>query len=309
MKKISTSVKRTKITAKTKAKTRKNKPNGGGLFCTPGSTCSKNAPKIYMHYTYDTISNGDILAFILKDLITDQQVINLGNLIQNNLEFIDSIVFVKMIDPSNNCPVSAIMNVINNTKIPLDYAKNEQLRKLVNDIIQWLLFDYSNELRISLFEILYETFLDNNFLLTSDDTTNFNILLQNVQQVIMIRTNELYNTGGVSDPKYEPLFCAITLLRIILKFLNDDTTKQTVMGFINPNQRNIKKYRTSILCILKYLITEDSLKNDKVRILISDYIKDMTLHNNFSTWITVVTNGATIIGNCSGSIFLNLVGF
>lgn len=294
----------------TKKNTKKNGRGGGWFpsFCKAGSPCA-DEPPVYLPYTYDDISNGEIIAFVLKDLITDQQIINLGNIINKNIDFINSIESVNTINPTNNCPVSAMMSVLNSQKIPLDYEKNEKYRSLLNDIIQWLLFDYSNILRVSLFEIIYQTFLDNNFLSTVNDNTNYDILLKNTMQVIMLRTNDINSTTGVSDPQHEPLFCAITLLRIILKFLKVPETTTLIMSYLNPNQTIIQQFRKTILCIVKYVITTDLTKNNEVRILISDYIKDMTLHRNFSTLVTVLKKSVSLIGNCSGTLFLNLAGY
>lgn len=277
-------------------KTRKYRKHGG-------------TTKTYTPYTFDPISNGEILAFLLIDLIAETQTNYFHQLIDKNVEFINSIQVVNSDNKNNNNDTATIIaNVINNKNIPLDFSQNELFRKFINDIIQWLLFDYNHELQSSIFETLYETLLDDNFLQTTNEDVNYDILIKNVQQMIMVKSNQLLNISA-SDPKHKEIDGVISLLRILLRYLKVPTSKTTIMSGITSNAANIKQYKKSVLCILKYLIQTKLLENDKIRPIISDLITDMALHNNYSTWKTLITKSASLVGNCGGSVFMNYIGF
>ena len=278
---------------KNKNRTKKYRKHGGTL-------------KNYIPYTFDPISNGEILAFLFMDLIAETQSNYFGKLIDKNIEFINSIQIVN--SNGDNNANTIIANVINNNNIPLDFNKNELFRKFINDIIQWLLFDYNHELQSSIFETFYETLLDDNFLQTTNVDINYDILIKNVKQMIMIKSNQLINIG-TNDPKHKEIDGVITLLRIFLRYLNAPTSKTNIMNALTNNATNIKQYKKSVLCILKYLIQTKLLQNDKVRNIISDLITDMTLHNNFSTWKTLIAKSASLVGNCGGTVFMNYIGF
>jgi hypothetical protein len=150
--------------------------------------------------------------------------------------------------------------------------------------------------------------LDDNFLQTTNEDVNYDILIKNVQQMIMIKSKELLNISA-SDPKHKEIDGVITLLRIFLRYLKVPTSKTTIMAAITNNAANIKQYKKSVLCILKYLIQTKLLENDKIRPIISDLITDMALHNNYSTWKTLIAKSASLVGNCGGSVFMNYIGF
>jgi hypothetical protein len=219
-------------------KTRKYRKQGG-------------TAKTYTPYTFDPISNGEILAFLLIDLIAETQTNYFHQLIDKNVEFINSIQVVN--SGNNNDTATIIANVINNKNIPLKFSQNELFRKFINDIIQWLLFDYNHELQSSIFETLYETLLDDNFLQTTNEDDNYDILIKNVQQMIMVKSKQLLDISA-SDPKHKEIDGVISLLRILLRYLKLPASKATIMTGITSNAANIKQYKKSVLCILKYLI-------------------------------------------------------
>ena len=158
-----------------------------------------------------------------------------------------------------------------------------------------------------MFQILYDTISDNNFLNDKVDIdTQYNILLKNVKQMI-VRKEEENDKLDYQDVIFIQNDRIISLLRIFLRMLNIPENKKGIMEGISSQKTTINSYKRSILCILKHLIETKALQKDNVRILIGNLIKDMTIKNNLSNWTTIVKNGSELIGNCGSTIATNAV--
>ena len=234
------------------------------------------------------ITNGEIIAFTLFSFIPETGKSSFISIIDNNLDFVNNIH----------------EEIKNNT---LNFSTNEQYRKFINDLLQWILFDYNPQFSTCMFQILYNTLNDNNFLNDKVDIdTQYNILLTNVKQMIIKKEEE--NTKLESQNViYIQNDRIISLLRIFLRFLNIEENKKGIKHAITSQKSTINSYKSSILCILKHLIDTNILQKDNVRILIGNLIKDMTVKNNLSNWTTIVKSGSDLIGNCGSTIATNAV--
>ena len=277
--------------------TKRNKKIYGGVF----SSSTKPNTESYS-YSNNTLSrsrspsivdegeitNGEIIAFTLFSFIPETGKSSFISIIDNNLDFVNNIH----------------EEIKNNT---LNFSTNEQYRKFINDLLQWILFDYNPQFSTCMFQILYNTLNDNNFLNDKVDIdTQYNILLINVNQMIIKKEEE--NTKLESQNViYIQNDRIISLLRIFLRFLNIEENKKVIKEAITSQKTTINSYKRSILCILKHLIDTNILQKDNVRILIGNLIKDMTVKNNLSNWTTIVKSGSDLIGNCGSTIATNAV--
>ena len=275
--------------------TQRNKKNlYGGIFSTTKSTPSTSStttssrPRTPSIADEGEITNGEIIAFTLFSFIPETGKSSFISIIDNNLDFVNNIH----------------EEIKNNT---LNFSTNEPYRKFINDLGQWILFDYNPQFSTCMFQILYDTINDNNFLNDKVDTdTQYNVLLKNVKQMILKKEEE--NTKlDAQDVIYIQNDRIISLLRIFLRMLNIPENKKEIMESISSQKANIISYKPSILCILKHLIESKALQKDNVRILIGNLIKDMTIKNNISSWISIVKSGSDLIGNCKTTIATNAV--
>ena len=271
---------------------RNNKKLYGGIFSTTKSnTSSSNTssrPRSPSITDEGEITNGEIIAFTLFSFIPETGKSSFINIIDNNLDFVNNIH----------------EEIKNNT---LNFSTNESYRKFINDLGQWILFDYNPQFSTCMFQILYDTISDNNFLNDKVDIdTQYNVLLKNVKQMI-VRKEEENDKLDYQDVIFIQNDRIISLLRIFLRMLNIPENKKAIMEGISSQKTTINSYKRSILCILKHLIETKALQKDNVRILIGNLIKDMTIKNNLSNWTTIVKNGSELIGNCGSTIATNAV--
>jgi hypothetical protein len=271
---------------------RNNKKLYGGIFSTTKSnTSSSNTssrPRSPSITDEGEITNGEIIAFTLFSFIPETGKSSFISIIDNNLDFVNNIH----------------EEIKNNT---LNFSTNESYRKFINDLGQWILFDYNPQFSTCMFQILYDTISDNNFLNDKVDIdTQYNILLKNVKQMI-VRKEEENDKLDYQDVIFIQNDRIISLLRIFLRMLNIPENKKGIMEGISSQKTTINSYKRSILCILKHLIETKALQKDNVRILIGNLIKDMTIKNNLSNWTTIVKNGSELIGNCGSTIATNAV--
>jgi hypothetical protein len=271
---------------------RNNKKLYGGIFSTTKSdTSSSNTssrPRSPSITDEGEITNGEIIAFTLFSFIPETGKSSFISIIDNNLDFVNNIH----------------EEIKNNT---LNFSTNESYRKFINDLGQWILFDYNPQFSTCMFQILYDTISDNNFLNDKVDIdTQYNILLKNVKQMI-VRKEEENDKLDYQDVIFIQNDRIISLLRIFLRMLNIPENKKGIMEGISSQNTTINSYKRSILCILKHLIETKALQKDNVRILIGNLIKDMTIKNNLSNWTTIVKNGSELIGNCGSTIATNAV--
>ena len=271
---------------------RNNKKLYGGIFSTTKSnTSSSNTssrPRSPSITDEGEITNGEIIAFTLFSFIPETGKSSFISIIDNNIDFVNNIH----------------EEIKNNT---LNFSTNESYRKFINDLGQWILFDYNPQFSTCMFQILYDTISDNNFLNDKVDIdTQYNVLLKNVKQMI-VRKEEENDKLYYQDVIFIQNDRIISLLRIFLRMLNIPENKKGIMDGISSQKTTINSYKRSILCILKHLIETKALQKDNVRILIGNLIKDMTIKNNISNWTTIVKNGSELIGNCGSTIATNAV--
>jgi hypothetical protein len=179
---------------------------------------------------------------------------------------------------------------IDNIETPnLTFKENPEFRSFVNDMVQWFLLDYNKDFLNSVLEIVKNTIEDPVFLNKSVDwNERYNVLLENVY-----RTIERYNNNKNID--------IFILLEIILRGLRMPNTKEIIIKNITAQQDIIISYKTTIICLLNWLIKQDLIRDTEIRNLLKKIIEDLSYNDISSIW-TTLKKMLGLITNCSGSI-------
>jgi hypothetical protein len=223
---------RTKSTRK-KSRTRRNKRmmKGGNPQITKGIT------------SYD-----EIYKYLLELLNRP----DFKQIYEKNIEFIKSI------------------NINNdNFSDAFDFSTNKLFRNFINDLLQWLLFDYNPYIFDTLLTVIYSCFNDPEspespespeFL--KDNVDSLQILFNKLQDMILYKIgqsrNDVEKTGNDVEKTNE-----INLLTLILYVLTIPSVTTAVSDFINKNKAVFLKYLEDIKCVLVE-ITYDKIKNNQV---------------------------------------------
>jgi len=254
---------RTKLT-RTKSKTRRNKRMMKG-----------GKSEIELGITYDTIFEYLIELFNRPDFKT--------KVFDKNKTFIHSIS-------------------INNDNIPesFNYVNNVEFRKFIDDLVQWLLLDYNPYIFNTLLTVIYNCFENPKFL--NNDTDSFQILFDNLQNMILQRMSENFN--AVDDDKKNE----INLLILILYLLTIPSVTTAVSNFINNNKVVFHNNLSDIKCVINNIITKiDIKKNIMVRKLITNYFESLKI-DSANINVTEVLKLLGKIGDCIPRLLLHLSG-
>jgi len=151
------------------------------------------------------------------------------------------------------------------------YFDNKEYRIFLNDVIQWLLLDYNQDIFNSFLTVLINSFERPDFLTNKDP---FNVILFELDSIITKKINDNVTVNKVEINNN------IVLLKIILEVLTTIPNLSNALKMYFQNAENIKilnQYLSSIKCILKTLITMDIKTNTNVRNLITGYFSDQNV--------------------------------
>ena len=196
---------------------------------------------------------------------------------------------------------SKYINTIDNLEIN---TKTKEFKILLNDIIQWLLFNYDKEffniLINLLINILYKFNFDKNIngAYIQSDNTKLNIIIYTIIDVIdklknesikldaVINTNiTLKTTNQKLNEKKKNNNNNIILLQILLKLIvNNLLIISNFLLTINENynkNKGIVLSKNIILCILHKILIMDIAQNEEIKKLISEIIINTTQFTNY----------------------------
>lgn len=249
---------RSRIKTRTRTKTRRNKKImiGGN-------------PKISLGITYDTI-----LEYLLE-LLPDFK----KNVLEKNKKFIQSISI-------NN----------DNFSVCFDFSNNKEFRNFINDLIQWLLFDYNPYILDTLLTVIYSCFNDPHFL--DKNVDSLQILFEKLQDMIV------YNTINAKDDKEK--INEIQLLTLILYVLTIPSISLAVSNLINKNKDAFGKNVTDIKCVLTE-ITYKKINTQSIRNAISNYFDSFDPKIRYTEIPGLVGNIARCLPNLLNSFAANFV--
>ena len=172
---------------------------------------------------------------------------------------------------------------------PLVFKENPEFRSFVNDTVQWFLLDYNKNFLNSVLEIVKNTLENPVFLNKSVDwDERYNVLLENVYLMI-----ERYNNSENID--------IFMLLEIILRGLRMPKVKEMIIKSITEQEDKIINFKTTILCLLNWLIRQDLIRDTEIRNLLKKMIEHLSYNDISSIWITL-KKLLGLIKSCSGSI-------
>lgn len=208
------------------------------------------------------ITNTEIIFFLINFLEKSE----LKTILLKHHKFIDSIETQKLV-----------------------FNENPEFRSFVNDTVQWFLLDYNKDFLNSVLEIVKNTIENPVFLNKSVPwEERYNVLLENVYLMI-----ERYNNNENID--------IFILLEIILRGLRMPKVKEMIIKNITEQQDTIINFKSTIVCLLNWLIKRDLIRDTEIRNLLKKMIEDLSYNDINSLWITL-KKLLGLIKNCSGSI-------
>ena len=173
------------------------------------------------------------------------------------------------------------------------FKENPEFRSFVNDTVQWFLLDYNKDFLNSVLEIVKNTIENPVFLNKSVDwDRRYNVLLENVVRMI-----ERYNNSENID--------IFILLEIILRGLRMPKVKEMIIKNIMQQEDKIINFKTTIVCLLNWLIRQDLIRDTEIRNLLKKMIEDLSYNDISSIWVTL-KKLLGLVKNCSGSIGADL---
>jgi hypothetical protein len=160
---------------------------------------------------------------------------------------------------------------INNGNISesFNYEKKVEFRKFIDDLVQWLLLDYNPYIFNTLLTVIYNCFENPKFL--NNDTDSFQILFDNLQNVILEKMKENFN--AVDDDKKNE----INLLILILYVLTIPSVTLAISNLINNNKVVFRSNLSDIKCVINDITKIDIKKNEMVRKLITNYFESLKI--------------------------------
>ena len=208
------------------------------------------------------VSNTEIILFLINFLENS----GLKTILIKHHNFIDNIETQKMV-----------------------FKENPEFRSFVNDTVQWFLLDYNKNFLNSILEIVKNTLENPVFLNKSIDwDERYNVLLENVYRMI-----QQYNNNENID--------IFVLLKIILRGLRMPKVKEMIITTLKSQEDKIIDFKTTIICLLNWLIREDLIRDIEIRNLLKKIIEDLSYNDISSIWITL-KKLLGLVKNCSGSI-------
>lgn len=214
------------------------------------------------------ITNTETIIFLIRFLSKE----GLEAIILSNYKFIDS------------------LENLENTEEKLAFDGNPEFRKIINDVIQWFLFDYNDQFSNVLLEIIKNTIGNTEFL--NNPEQNYNILLLNVYNMI----DKYNNTDQIEF---------FSLLEIFLRILRMPKVKEIIVSTIQTQKTSLIQYKDSIVCLLDSIIKNDLLHKPEIRKLIQEIIQELT-YKNIYNWNTI-TKLIGVVKGCALSVTSNLL--
>uniref|UniRef100_A0A6C0HAC0 Uncharacterized protein n=1 Tax=viral metagenome TaxID=1070528 RepID=A0A6C0HAC0_9ZZZZ len=251
---------RTKST-RTKSRTRRNKRmmKGGNPQITPGIT---SYDKIY-EYLLELLNRPDF-----------------KQIYEKNKEFIKSISI-------NN----------DNFSVSFDFSTNEQFRNFINDLLQWLLFDYNPYIFDTLLTIIYSCFDEPEFL--KDNVDSLQILFKKLQDMIV------YKSVGAGDDVEK--INEINLLTFILYVLTIPSISLAVSDLINKNKVVFQNNLKDIKCVITEITYEKIKNTPSVRNAITNYFDSFNPKIRYTEIPGLVGNIAKCLPNLLNTFAANFV--
>ena len=190
---------------------------------------------------------------------------------------------------------------INNDNIPesFNYLNNVEFRKFIDDLVQWLLVDYNPYILNTLLMVIYNSFNNPKFL--EDNVDSFEILFDNLQNMILQKMDENFNT--VDDDKKNE----INLLILVLYLLTIPSVTLAVSNLINNNKAVFRNNLTDIKCVISDITKIDIKNNIMVRKLITNYFESLKI-DSANINVTEVLKLVGKFGDCIPRLLLHLTG-
>jgi hypothetical protein len=264
---------RTKST-RTKSRTRRNKRimKGGNPQITKGIT------------SYD-----EIYKYLLELLNRP----DFKQIYEKNIEFIKSI------------------NINNdNFSEAFDFSTNKLFRNFINDLLQWLLFDYNPYIFDTLLTVIYSCFNDPEspkspespespkspeFL--EDNVDSLQILFNKLQDMILYKIGQSRNDVEKTNE--------INLLTLILYVLTIPSVTTAVSDFINKNKAVFLKNLEDIKCVLVEITYEKIKNTPSVRTAITNYFDSFSPKIRYREIPGLVGNIAKCLPNLLNTFVAN----
>jgi hypothetical protein len=277
-----------KKTTRTKSRTRRNKRMMKG-----------GKSEISLGITYDTIFE------YLLELLNRP---DFKQIYEKNIEFIKSISI-------NN----------DNFSVAFDFSTNKQFRNFINDLLQWLLFDYNPYIFNTLLTVIYSCFNDDEFLKDNVDSLDDNvdslddndgslqILFKKLQDMILYKigqsTNDVEKTGNDVEKTGNDVEKTneINLLILILYVLTIPSVTTAVSNFINNNKVVFQNNLSDIICVINNIKNIDIKNNIMVRKLITNYFESLKI-DSANINVTEVLKLLGKFGDCIHRLLLHLTG-
>lgn len=213
-----------------------------------------------------------------------------------------------------------------NFSVAFDFSTNKQFRNFINDLLQWLLFDYNPYIFNTLLTVIYNCFIplpienaqsaSSSSLITApervdlneqkskfleDNVDSFQILFDNLQIMILQRMKENFN--AIDDDKKNE----IKLLTLILYVLTIPSVTTAVSNFINNNKVLLKINSSNITCIINKIKEIDIKNNKMVRELITNYFESLKIDRSDINYTELLKLSGKF-GGCIRRLLLHLAG-
>jgi hypothetical protein len=250
---------------KKSTRTRRNKRmmKGGNPQITPGIT---SYDKIY-EYLLELLNRPDF-----------------KQIYEKNKEFIKSISI-------NN----------NNFSDAFDFSTNKLFRNFINDLLQWLLFDYNPYIFDTLLTVIYSCFNDPEspespeFL--EDNVDSLQILFNKLQDMILYKIGQSRNDVEKTNE--------INLLTFILYVLTIPSVTTAVSDFINKNKAVFRENLKDIKCVLTEITYEKIKNTPSVRTAITNYFDSFSPKIRYREIPGLVGNIAKCLPNLLNTFVAN----
>uniref|UniRef100_A0A6C0CVA9 Uncharacterized protein n=1 Tax=viral metagenome TaxID=1070528 RepID=A0A6C0CVA9_9ZZZZ len=274
MKQLRKSKSMSKKKSRTKSRTKSTKTKTNRTKSRRNKRMTGGKPEISLGITYDTIFEYLIELLNRPDFKT--------KVFDKNKTFIHSISI-------NNDNISESFN----------FSNNAEFRKFIDDLIQWLLLDYNPYIFNSLLTIIYNCFDNPKFL--DDDADSFEILFDNLQNMILQKMDENFNT--VDDDKKNE----INLLILILYLLTIPSVTTAVSNFINNNKVVFQNNLSDIKCVINNIKKINIKNNTMVRKLLSNYFESLKIDSSTIN-VTELVKLLGKFGDCIPRLLLHITG-
>jgi len=194
--------------------------------------------------------------------------------------------FIKSISISND-----------NFSVVFDFSTNKQFRNFINDLLQWLLFDYNPYIFDTLLTVILSCFNDDEFL--EDNVDSLQILFNKLQDMIVYKSLEARDDIEKTNE--------INLLTLILYVLTIPSVTTAVSKLINNNKVIFQNNLKDIKCVLVEITYEKIKNTPSVRNAITNYFDSFNPKIRYTEIPGLVGNIAKCLPNLLNSFAANFV--